>query len=212
MPISRFKLIKQCVRQLLGDDPEQQMLLEWEQIYGPFDRENYDQYTFKDLPSESGYYHGEVIRWVQELTTSPARTLLAGEGKGATAELKKVMQLGDVTTTGVLDVDVPWNFEEPAPQMGSFDLIISQAILEHLIDPYGHMLSLCDLLQTDGYLLIHTVTPGFVYHRYPIDAYRFFPDFFERIAEDQGLFIHRRRIHDNHIFYMLQKKTSPSEA
>jgi cyclopropane fatty-acyl-phospholipid synthase-like methyltransferase len=126
MPISKSKLIKQCIRQLLGKDPEQQMLLEWEKIYGPF------------------------------------------------------------------------------------DLIISQAILEHLITPYAHMLDLCNLLQTDGYILVHTVTPGFVYHRYPIDVYRFFPDFFEKIARDQKVIIHRRRIHDNHIFYMLPKKATPS--
>lgn len=208
MPISKFKLIKQCIRQLFGYDPEQQILLEWEKIYGPFDRNSYDQYTFNDLPSESGYYHGEVIRWVQELSTPPARTLLAGEGKAATAELKKIMPLGNVTTTGVLDVDVPWNFEESAPKMGVYDLIVSHAILEHLIDPYHHMLSLCDHLATNGFLLVHTVTPGFVYHCYPIDVYRFFPDFFERIAKDKNLLIHRRRVHDNHIFYMLQKKTS----
>ncbi len=210
MAISKFKLIKQCLRQLLGQDPEQQMLLQWEEIYGPFDRTNYDQYTFHDLPSESGYYHGEVIRWVQELPTPPTHSLLAGETRPTAAQLKKVMPLGEVTTTGALDVDIPWNFEEAAPQMGSFDLIISQAILEHLLDPYGHMLSLYELLTPGGYLLIHTVTPGFIYHRYPIDAYRFFPDFFETVARNKNLLIHRKRINDNHIFYMLQQQSRPS--
>lgn len=212
MAISKFKRIKQCIRQILGQDPEQQMLDQWEEVYGPFDRRTYDQYTINDLPSESGFYHGEVIRWVQELQTPPKRTLLAGEAKPATAELKKIMDLGEVTTTGVLDVEVPWNFEEPAPPMDVFDLIISQAILEHLLDPYRHMCSLCDLLAPGGYLLIHTVTPGFVYHRYPIDTFRFFPDFFETVAEKKNLLVHRKRIHDNHIFYMIQRRKSSPES
>ena len=92
MPISKFKLVKQCIRELLGQDPEKKMLLKWEEIYGPFDQGNYDQYTFHDLPSESGYYHGEIIRWVQELSPAPKRTLLAGEAAGS--KLIKAQKLG----------------------------------------------------------------------------------------------------------------------
>ncbi len=209
MPISKFKRVKQCIRELLGQDPEKIMLLKWEEIYGPFDHAIYDQYTFHDLPSESGYYHGEIIRWVQKLSPAPKRTLLAGEAKQAAAKLAKVMELGEVTTAGVLDVDMDWNFEEKPPEMGTFDLIVSQAILEHLLDPYQHMLSLSDLLAAGGYLLVHTVTPGFVYHRYPIDAYRFFPDFFERFAQKTDLLILRKRVKDNHIFYLFQRKAIP---
>ncbi len=62
MPISKFKLVKQCIRELLGQDPEKKMILKWEEIYGSFDDANYDQYTFHDLPGKSGYYHGEIIR------------------------------------------------------------------------------------------------------------------------------------------------------
>ncbi|MEA2115656.1 MAG: hypothetical protein U9P36_09765 [Thermodesulfobacteriota bacterium] len=208
MPVSKFKLVKQCIRELLGQDPEKKMILKWEEIYGPFDQGNYDHYTFRDLPSESGYYHGEIIRWVQELSPVPRQTLLAGEARQAAAELKKVMEFGEVTTAGVLDVDVPWNFEEKPPEIGPFDLIVSQAILEHLLDPYLHMLSLSGLLAEGGYLLVHTVTPGFEYHRYPIDACRFFPDFFETFALKTDLLVHRKRVHDNHIFYLFQRTMS----
>ena len=180
--------------------------MQWEEVYGPFDHNNYDQDTFHDLNSESGYYHGEIIRWVRELFPEPKCTLLAGEAKQAAGKLAEIMSLGEVTTTGVLDVDMYWNFEEKSPEMGSFDLIISQAILEHLIAPYEHLVSLAKLLNTDGYLLVHTVTPGFIYHRYPIDTYRFFPDFFETFAQKNDLLVHRKRVNDNHIFYMFQRK------
>ncbi len=205
MTISKYKLIKQCVRQLFGRNPETELIKKWETIYGPFDMEKYEHYTFHNLPSESAYYHGEIIRWVQMLDTPPERTLLAGEAKRAATELAKIMDLGEIVTAGVLDVDTPWNFEEKAPEMGKFNLIISQAILEHLLDPYQHMLALNQLLKTRGYLLVHTVTPGFVYHRYPIDSFRFFPDFFETFAERANLSVCKRRVHDNHIFYLFQK-------
>jgi len=212
MSISKFKFIKQCLRQLLGQNPEQQLLLQWEKIYGSFDHNNYDQYTFHGLNSESGYYHGEIIRWVQELSPAPKRTLLAGEAKQAAVKLEEIMALGKVTTTGVLDVDIFWNFEEKAPELGKFDLIISQAILEHLITPYEHLVSLASLMSPGGYLLVHTVTPGFVYHRYPIDSFRFFPDFFETFAQRNDLLVHRKRVHDNHIFYIFQCKNSTTET
>ena len=206
MTTSKFKLIKQCLRQLCGHSPEKELLKKWETIFGPFDQQDYRRYTSHDLPSESAYYHGEIIRWVQTLDTKPQRTLLAGEAKQAATVLAKIMNLGDITTTGVLDVDIPWNFENTAPEMGSFNLIISQAILEHLLAPYQHMQALSRLLSPGGYLLVHTVTPGFVYHRYPIDAYRFYPDFFELFAERSNLTVCKRRVNDSHIFYLFQQK------
>jgi SAM-dependent methyltransferase len=204
MTSSKFKLIKQCVRQLCGRNKETELIKKWEAIYGSFDEKDYDKYTFPDLPSESAYYHGEIIRWVQMLKPAPVRTLLAGEANKAAAELAKLMDLGEITTAGVLDVDVPWNFEKQTPEMGKFDLIISQAILEHLLAPYQHIVALSELLKSGGYLLVHTVTPGFVYHRYPIDSCRFYPDFFEAFAERTHLKVCRKRVHDNHIFYLFQ--------
>ena len=205
MAISKFKLIKLCIRQLLGRNPEQEMILQWQDIYGPFDHADYEQYTVHDLPSESSFYHGEIIHWVQQLSPAPERTLLAGEARQAAAELARVMELGKITTAGVLDVDIPWNFEEKPPAMGPFDLVISQAILEHLLDPYLHMSSLAGLVAPEGFLLVHTVTPGFVYHRYPIDSCRFFPDFFETFARKTGLLVRKKRVHDNHIFYLFKR-------
>lgn len=206
MPISKYKLIKQCIRQLFGLNPERELIKQWEKIYGSFDSNHYEAYNCDTLPNESEYYHGEIIRWVQTLEEPPKRTLLAGEAKEATAELKNIMHLGNVTTAGILNVDIRWNFEDEAPTMEPFDLIISQAILEHLLNPYHHLLALQNLLTPGGHLLVHSVTPGFVYHRYPIDACRFYPDFFETFAERTQLTVRKRRVNDNHIFYLFQKR------
>jgi len=85
------------------------------------------------------------------------------------------------------------------------DLVVSQAILEHLINPYKHLHDLTNLISSKGYIMIHTVTPGFPYHRYPIDSLRFFPDWFEEVAKRFNLNVINRKIPDTHIFYMYQK-------
>ena len=51
--------------------------------------------------------------------------------------------------------------------------------------------------------------PGGPYHRHPIDACRFYPDWFEEIAKRLNLNIIKKRINDNklnNIFYMFQKR------
>ena len=89
--------------------------------------------------------------------------------------------------------------------MGQFDLIISQAILEHLLNPYKHMYDLASLLAPKGFLIIHTVCPGHPYHRHPIDACRFYPDWFEEIAKRLNLNIIKKRIKDNKLNDFLGK-------
>ena len=180
-------------------------LIEWEKIYGAYDKTQYEAYTIQDLPSESSMYHGEIIKWAQDLFPPPKRVLMSGEGKGTARHVQEKIQAKKIYTAGLADVDFKWDFEENPPQIGKFDLIISQAILEHLINPYKHMYDLTSLLYLGGYLIVHSVIPGFWYHRYPIDAFRFFPDWFEEIAKRLSLSIVRKRIKRTHIFYMYKK-------
>ena len=55
-------------------------LIEWEKIYGAYDKTQYEAYTIQDLPSESSMYHGEIIKWAQDLFPPPKRVLMSGEG------------------------------------------------------------------------------------------------------------------------------------
>ena len=182
---------------------------EWEKTYGEFDKTDYKKFTLKGLSNEATFYFGEIIKWTQDITPRPKRTLLAGEDNKVVKYLQPKLKVNNITTTGLLDVDYKWNFEENHPLMGQFDLIISQAILEHLLNPYKHMCDLASLLAPGGFLIIHTVCPGHPYHRHPIDACRFYPDWFEEIAKRLNLNIIKKRINDNklnNIFYMFQKR------
>jgi len=89
--------------------------------------------------------------------------------------------------------------------MGQYQLIISQAILEHLINPYKHISDLHRLLEPGGHLIVHSVLPGYFYHRYPVDCLRFYPDWFEEAAARLGFHVVAKHIHRGHIFYKLRK-------
>ncbi len=177
----------------------------WQDLYGTFDQKNYDEFYVTDLPSESAVYHGEIIKWALDL--KPKAILFAGENKATAIRLKKLMHAENVYTAGLADTDFHWDFEKNAPEVETkFDLLVSQAILEHLLNPYKHVEDLSKLLQKNGHLILHTVLPGFQYHRHPIDSLRFFPDWFEEVGQRMNMEVIKKRIVGTHIFYMYRQK------
>lgn len=179
-------------------------LKEYTKIYGEFDKNNYDKYSVNNLPNESGFCYGELVKWSKDI--NPRCVLLVGEIKSTARILKEKINAFEVLTSGLSNVDYKWNFEEDLPKIEKrFDLILSQAILEHLLNPYKHLQDLTNMIASKGYIIVHTVMPGFPYHRYPIDSVRFFPDWFEESAIRLGLKVIRKRMNDTHIFYMYQK-------
>jgi len=177
--------------------------LKWQKIYGRFDKTNYEDHKML-VPNETHVLEGEVVAWILE-ANGPNRILLAGETNKVKPYIEQVLK-GNVFTAGLEDVDYIWNFEDDPPtEIGKFNLIVSQATLEHLLNPYKHFSDLTSLLQPKGYLILHSVSPGFPYHRYPIDACRFFPDWFEETAKKLNLTVVKKREKYMHLFYMLQK-------
>jgi 2-polyprenyl-3-methyl-5-hydroxy-6-metoxy-1,4-benzoquinol methylase len=137
-----------------------------------------------------------------------SRVLLPGENnavKHAYVDLFKIPESHIVTAGLADDVDYRWNFENAPPAFGKFDCIISQAMLEHLVKPYEHVRDLIDSLDVGGYLVLHTVMPGFPYHRYPVDCSRFFPDWFEKISKRFHLQVCDKYIGDLRIMYKFKK-------
>jgi SAM-dependent methyltransferase len=67
------------------------------------------------------------------------------------------------------------NLKNPL-EVNKYDLIINQATLEHVYNPFQAMYNLTQSLTQNGILLTHTHPPAFVYHRYPSDYFRFMKD------------------------------------
>lgn len=184
---------------------------EWRfaELYGDFHfGRSFDRYAIKGLAQESGKIYGAIVKFLDEIPEPLTRVLLPGENnavKPVYAQLLK-MDASRIITAGVLsDMDVQWNFEEEPPAVGPFDCIVSQSMLEHLIDPYKHVRDCVALLRPGGWLVVHTMMPGFNYHRYPVDCFRFYPDWFEEVAKRLGLEVQDRYIRNSRITYKFRK-------
>lgn len=163
------------------------------------------------LQSESGVILGEMVHVLRAVAKPTDTLLLPGERRSARAPYAKVTGVPEerILTAGIHeDMDFVWNFEgAPPDNMPRVELIASQAILEHLLDPYRHLADCYSLLKPGGHLVFHTVMPGFKYHRFPVDCMRFYPDWFEAAAARMGAAVTRRCISiEGHLVYCLQKK------
>ena len=180
---------------------------QFRKIYGDFRfGHDYSYLTVKKLHSESGLILGCIAQFITEIESPIESLLLPGESNTIKDVYLDHFKISYARTAGIFDnVDFYWNFEEDPPPMGHYQIIVSQAILEHLINPYKHMSDLHRLLEPGGYLIVHTVLPGYFYHRYPVDCLRFYPDWFEEVAARLGFHVAARHIHRGHIFYKLRK-------
>ena len=162
----------------------------------------------KGLENESSQIFGLVVQTIRDIEAPLKSMLLAGEAASAKQVYAEIagIPVQNITTAGLHDdADHKWNFEEAPAQIGRYQCIVSYAILEHLIDPYRHVRDLSDLLDSGGNLVIFTVSPGFPYHRHPIDCVRFFPDWFETVGERLGLEIADRFYGSERIMYRYRK-------
>ena len=178
-------------------------------LYGDFRlNRNYNSQHIEGLSKESGTIRGVIVNIVKNVEEDINRVLLPGEYNIDKKYYSQLFDLNDdkIVTTGIGDdTDYQWDFEKDPPQMGKFDFIVSQAMLEHLLNPYKHVVDLSQMLNPGGKLVLHTHVPGFNYHRFPIDCVRFYPDWFEAIAERLDLSVYDRYIGDLRICYTLQK-------
>jgi SAM-dependent methyltransferase len=185
-------------------------------VFGQFEKlkkSDSDRYTLifnNSSRNVCGRFYGEIIKILVDLKLNPENILLDGDNKSVVAQFKERLNFNKstVSTVGLGgDFDYLWNFEDDCPKelTNNFDLIISQAMIEHLINPFKHLEDLSKLLKNDGYLIVHSVMPGYTYHRYPIDTVRFFPDWFEFSAKKLGLKVERKFLKDFHLFYLFKK-------
>ena len=165
--------------------------------------------SLRTVDNESGMIFSGVVSILTNIgNAAGTHVLLAGESPQAKMPYSKLLSLSAdaITTTGLHEgADVHWNFEEPPPNMGSYGIIVSHEILEHLIAPYQHVCDLIRLLMPGGYLVMSTVIPGFPYHRYPVDCLRFFPDWFVEVANRNQVEIYDQYLGEDHIAYTFRK-------
>jgi hypothetical protein len=166
--------------------------------------------TVTGLPSESGVILGEVVHILKSVAKPADTILLPGERWPARAAYSRITGIAEdrILTAGIHeDMDFAWNYEvAPPAEIPRVEIVASQAMLEHLVDPYRHVRDCYSLLKPGGHLIFHTVMPGFKYHRFPVDCVRFHPDWFEVAAERLGAEVALRSVStEAHIVYCLRK-------
>ncbi|MDH4229434.1 MAG: class I SAM-dependent methyltransferase [Nitrospirota bacterium] len=170
--------------------------------------EEWKSASVSGLANESTQVSGIVVRTIRAIGQPLESMLLAGEAASAKSVYGSIAGMApeQIITAGLhRDADHQWNFEHAPPEMGRFQCVVSYAILEHLIDPYRHVRDLANLLESGGHLVIFTVSPGFPYHRHPIDCLRFYPDWFETVADRSGLKIADRFYGSERVVYRFCK-------
>jgi SAM-dependent methyltransferase len=66
----------------------------------------------------------------------------------------------------LFDIDIKF-------EVGSFDIVVSCELLEHVEDWFGAIQKMWKMLRPQGQLVLTTRRPGFGYHAYPNDFWRF---------------------------------------
>ena len=144
--------------------------------------------------------HESVLAWVQA-------TLDVGDVKG-----RRVLEVGSYDVNGsvrpivmALDpssylgvdqsegpgVDVVCSATELVDRFGAgaFDIVISTEMLEHVVEWQPIVVQMVDVLAPGGLLLITTRSPGFPYHPYPVDTWRYTVEAMRDILATAGLLI-----------------------
>jgi SAM-dependent methyltransferase len=205
-PSHLFFLIKHALILVLFNHETKQ---QFSNIYGDFNRgRDLRPYRIFNPGSEGGAILGEVVHFVSTVKLNGGKILLAGDRNDVKKIWERFFPDASFFTGGMHDMDFTWNYEDsPPPELATlhFDLIISHAMLEHLVDPVKHFRDLVSMLKPGGYFVVHSVLPGYFYHRVPIDCFRFYPDWFEEMAKRCQLEVIDRQISVFNITYKLQR-------
>ena len=135
----------------------------------------------------SNGYHGILQQW-WEYYNKGKLCLLITENNKVKSEFKLCYPDMEFYTLDYYDnkgepidieADICSNISEKLKT--KFDLIVCQATLEHLYNPFKAMENMMSLLNKEGVVVLHTHLPTYYYHPYPRDYIRFHPDWFEDI-------------------------------
>jgi hypothetical protein len=138
------------------------------------------------IPNLSQGYHGILKQWWEHYNQGN-ECLLISESDKAKHCFQDLYPHWNFTTLDLYDIQAE-EVDVVADLCGdlsgellrkSFDLIICQATLEHVYDPFKAVRNMVSLLRPNGIIAVHTHTPPFPYHGYPRDYFRFSLDWFE---------------------------------
>ena len=175
------------------------------------------------IENSSGGFLTHVLRLGKKHElTSGGNWLLIGEPEGSgskiesylKSELKIERKLSELETElGISWSSADFELDLCLPDVdfknlpGNYDVLLSQALLEHIVDPVQLIKNLNVLLKKDGILVIHTHNPLMGLHRFPVDTLRYNEDFFHSLQNYVSMELLDVSLAGNAIFAVLKKKS-----
>jgi SAM-dependent methyltransferase len=141
---------------------------------------NYKNFVGGLFPTSntSNGYHGILQQW-WEYYNKGNDILLISETQIVKNEFKEKYPQWNIFTADKFSDDTDIKVDICSmnnPFVNKYDLIINQATIEHVHDPFRAMYNLINSLKIGGILVTHTHPPGYWYHQYPKDYFRFMKD------------------------------------
>jgi len=156
-----------------------------------YNNKNWDFSLYEDywigghfsVPNISKGYHGLIKQWWDFYNGNKlSDVLLISEGNEIKKSFQDYYPNWNIKTTDKYfelqsEPDIIADICEPnsLPE-NSFNLVINQATLEHVYDPWTSIKNCIRTLKVGGILIIHTHPPEFHYHSHPRDYFRFMKD------------------------------------
>jgi hypothetical protein len=139
-----------------------------------------------DAPNLSTGFHGLLKQWWEYYAPGQQKVLLVAEPAAVKKQLETLNPLWKIDTIDMYPELHSNETIKPTiigdicsrqnPLHEKYTLIINQATLEHVYNPFQAMFNFCEALDENGILITHTCPPGHPYHRYPADYIRFMKD------------------------------------
>lgn len=159
----------------------------------------------------SNGYHGILRQWWDRYKPSPCSWLLIGEKNSIKPSFVEAYPNDQFSTmkfySNADETDYVVDICSRNPiNTPKFDLVVCQAVMEHVYDPFQAFINLKSITKESGCIFIHTHTPSFLYHSDPRDYIRFHHDWFEDLPKKiSGLELLELFDHNGHIFSSYRK-------
>lgn len=156
---------------------------------------------FIPIKNESGLFRKNLVELAVSYENNSGKWCLVSEPPGVGQEISHYLKKNYNQDRQIYELEtllgVNWNAQEPSydlclpnvnlTQAGSFNVLILQSLLEHVIDPVQLIKNLSSILIPGGIIIIFTHNVLMPLHRYPIDTLRFHTDYFLNLGKYIGM-------------------------
>jgi SAM-dependent methyltransferase len=152
---------------------------------------NFDE-IFIPVRNESGFFRKKLVELAVTYEINSGNWCLVSEPAGVGIEISNYLRSNYNLNRQIYELEtllsVNWSGQEPnydlclpdvnLCQVGSYNVVITQSLLEHVIDPVQLLKNLSNIVKPGGIIIIFTHNVLMSLHQYPIDTLRFHTDYF----------------------------------